>query len=137
MVLYLQDREAEQAVLVPTAVPGRNELIHVVAALEEEGLDVETLTGANGVRSTMLETVGQPLSIDGAEAYVFIYPDAATRDQATLDVLPEDVDLKSNAGEPIGGAGVRLFTGSNVAVVLVSGDEGLGEKITSALGRLR
>ena len=84
----------------------------------------------------MLERVGQPLMVDGTRLYVFIYPDAAERDAVTLDVLPEDVDLLNNAGDPVEVDGLRLFTGSNVAVVLSGGDEELGEKVAAALGRL-
>lgn len=136
-ILYLQDRGAERATRAPEAAPGKNELVHVVTALEAEGLDVAYLTGADGVGSRMLEGAGQPLTVDGATAYVFIYsPDAAARDRVTLDVLPEDVDLVNNAGEPVDAADLELLTGSNVAVVLVDGDDGLGERVAAALGRL-
>ena len=135
-ILFVQDRRAERAVQVPDAAPGQNELIHVVSALEAEGTDVEYLTGADSVSSKMLERVGQPLMVDGARLYVFVYPDAAERDAVTLDVLPEDVDLLNNAGDPVEADGLRLFTGSNVATVLAGGDEELGEKVAAALGRL-
>ncbi len=136
-ILYLQDREAEQAMDIPIAAPGKNELIHVVTAMEAEGLDVEYLTGTDGVSSRMLEGAGQALTVDGARLYVFIYqPDAAARDDVTLDVEDEDVDLVNNAGDPVEAASLRLFTGSNVAVVLVGGDGDLAEAVAAALDRL-
>ena len=98
---------------------------------------METLTGADGVRSRMLEVPGQPMTVDGARLYVFIYqPDAAAQEEVTLDVEPEDIDLENNAGDPVEAADLQLFTGSNVAAVLVDGDGALAEKITAALGRL-
>lgn len=135
--LYFQEREADDEVEIPIAAPGKNELIHVVSALEAEGLAVEPLTGAEGVRSRILEQAGQPLTVDGVRLYVFIYqPDAAAQEEATLDVLPEDIDLENNAGDPVAAADLQLFTGSNVAAVLVDGDDRLAEKISAALGRL-
>ena len=135
--LYFQDREEEETVQIPIAAAGENELIHVVSVLEAEGIDVAYLTGADGASSRMLENnAGQPLTADGARLYVFIYPDVDTRELATLDVLPEDVDLEDNAGDPVAAADLRLFTESNVAAVLVGGDEELADKIAAGLGRL-
>ena len=135
--LYFQGRGGEETVEVPIAAPGENELIHVVSELEAEGIDVAYLTGADGVGSRMLENnAGQALSADGERLYVFIYPDVDTRELATLDVLPEDVELENNAGDPVAAADLRLFTGSNVAAVLVGGDGVLAEKIATALERL-
>lgn len=136
-VLYFQDRGGEETVEIPIAAAGENEMVHVVSVLEAEGIDVAYLSGADGVSSRMLENnAGQALSVDGERFYVFIYPDVDTRELATLDVLPEDVDLENNAGDPVAAADLRLFAESNVAAVLVGGDGELAEKIASALERL-
>ena len=137
-VLWYQGRrDAEETRPVPAAAPGKNELIHVTAALEAQGVDVVPLPGTGAVRSRMLEQVGQPLTLDGVAAYVFIYqPDAAARDDATLDVLPEDIDLQDNAGDPVEPGALRLVVGSNVALVLVGGDDDLLDRATAALAAL-
>jgi len=136
-VLYVRERGAEDTIAIPVAEPGKNELIHVISALEAEGIDVETLSGADVVRSRMLEGAGQPLRVDGAALYVFIYqPDAAARDEVTLDVVAEDVDLMNAAGEPVDAADRRLLTGSNAAAVLVDGDDALAGKVAAAMKRL-
>ena len=135
--LYFQDRGDEETIEIPIAAAGENELVHVVSALEAEDVTVEYLSGADGVGSRMLENnAGQALSADGERLYVFIYPDVEMRELATLDVLAEDVDLENNAGDPVASADLRLFTGSNVAVVLVGGDEDLAEKIAAGLEQL-
>ncbi len=134
-VLYIQGREAEDEAEIPIAAPGKNELIHVVAALEAEDLEVETLSGA--VRSLMLEVPGQPLAVDGVQLYVFIYqPDANAQEEVTLDIEPNDVDLETVAGDPVTAENPRLLTDSNVAVVLIGGDDALAEKVAAALKRL-
>ena len=122
---------------VPVAAPGKNELVHVTSALDAQGVDVETLPGTGAVRSKMLEGVGQPLTLDGVAAYAFVYqPDAAARDEATLDVLPGEIDLEDNAGDPVEPGELQLVVGSNVALVLVGADDDLLDRATAALGSL-
>ena len=64
----------------------------LTAEFGEQGTDV---------RSTMLERPGQMIKIGSARAYVFIYPDVGSQEQATLDVLPEDVDLVDINGDDV------------------------------------
>jgi hypothetical protein len=84
----------------------------------------------------MLERPGQVILLDSGQAYVFIYPDTATQEDATLDVLPEDIDLLDISGEPLDFESIALFTGSNVAVVLVNADEATADRVETAVGDL-
>ena len=74
VVYARRENGAEQVPTPPPAPPGHNEMIHVFHALSQQGLDVEF--ARRGVPPGDLSVAGQALSVDGAQLYVFIYPDA-------------------------------------------------------------
>lgn len=132
-ILYLKDRGDEEDPARPTSVPGHYQLIDIVDAIKDEGVDVSFGAQGTDVRSIVLERPGQMLSLDSGRAYVFIYPDIATQEDATLDVAAEDVDLEDIAGDPVDASNVQLYTGSNVAVLVVDSNEETSDKIESAI----
>lgn len=122
---------------IPTAGPGRNELINVVRALQAEG--IEATIAAQSVRSEELDQAGQEVVADGVPLYVFIYRGADAvaqreRDFAGLD--PAAFVLTSTSGTPVAGEGFRLFGGSNVIAALKGGDADLQAKVERAIDGL-
>ncbi len=136
-VLYVRNRDSDGEPVAPTAVPGHNQAIDVLSAIRDQDLDAEFGTQGSDVRSDMLERPGQTIELPEGTVYVFIYPDVATQEAATLDVLVEDVDLTSVGGEPIDVADGALFTGSNVAVLVIATDPDIVDKIETAVSELQ
>ena len=131
--LYVRDRNDSNEPTPPTAIPGHNQAIDVLSAFRDQDLSAEFGDQGTDVRSSMLERPGQMIVLDAGQAYVFIYPDTATQEDATLDVLPEDIDLLDISGEPLDFDSIALFTGSNVAVVLVNADEATADRVEAAV----
>lgn len=134
--LYIQDRREDDTPTPPTSVPGHNQAIDVLNAFRKQDLDATFGDQGSDVRSEMLERPGQTIELPDATAYVFIYQDFDARDEATLDVLAEDVDLVDVAGDPIEIDDASLFTNSNVAVLLVGGDDDTVAKVEEAVNTL-
>lgn len=135
--LYFTDRDNGNEPTPPTPIPGHNQAIDVLNALRAQDLDAEFGAQGSDVRSTMLERPGQTIELREGTAYVFIYPDLAAQEAATLDVLAEDVDLVDVSGDPIDIADAHLFTGSNVAVFLVTPDQETVERVEIAVSELQ
>jgi hypothetical protein len=133
VVLYVRDRNQPDEPKPPTPVPGHNQAIDVLDAFRTQNLSAEFGEQGTDVRSTMLERPGQMIKIGSARAYVFIYPDVGSQEQATLDVLPEDVDLVDINGKDVQYNSIELFAGSNVAVVLVDADQQTADRVKAAV----
>ena len=136
--LYLRDRGETSEPPIPTPVPGKNELIHVVEALRVQGLTVEILPGSESARSESLDEAGQALRInETATLYVFIYgPDAAAREEATEGLEAADLFLEDSSGDPIDDPSLRLITGSNIAAALIAAPEDVATSVESAITSL-
>jgi hypothetical protein len=117
-------------------VPGHNQAIDVLEAFRGAGLSARFGEQGTGVHSQILEGTGQALALKSGQAYVFLYQDVATQEAATLDVLPEDIDLVDVAGDPVSFTTINLYTNSNVAVVLIDADEETAGKVESAVAGL-
>ena len=135
-VLYLRDRDNHKEPTPPTPIPGHNQAIDVLDAFRHAGLTAKFGEQGTGVHSEILEGTGQALTLKSGQAYVFLYQDVATQEAATLDVLPEDIDLVDVAGDPVSFTTITLYTNSNVAVVLVDADARTAEKVQSAVAGL-
>jgi hypothetical protein len=116
---------------IPAAQPGNNQLAHVVAALDGQGLDTEY--GKSADRALGLTEVAQPLIVDGTTIYVFIYPDPAQRqrDQDRLD--PAALKIVNTRGTPVAEGAPQIIGGSNVLVAVYSDDTELLQSIQSAI----
>ena len=132
-VLYLRDRNDTSEPVPPTAIPGHNQAINVLEALRDVGLEADFGEQGTDVRSSMLERPGQMIRLENGHAYAFVYPDVADQEAATLDVLPEDVDLQNIAGDPVEFDTIELFTGSNVAVVLIDANQETASHVEHAV----
>ena len=134
--LYLRDRDNSKEPPHPTPIPGRNELVHVLDAFLNVGLSAKYGDQSAGVHSAILEGTGQALTLKSGQAYVFLYADVATQEAATLDVLPEDIDLVDVAGDDVSFTTINLYTNSNVAVVLVDADAKTADQVETAVAAL-
>jgi hypothetical protein len=133
VVLYVRDRNQPDEPKPPTPVPGHNQAIDVLDAFRAQNLTAEFGEQGTDVRSTMLERPGQMIKVGSARAYVFIYPDVGSQEQATLDVQPEDVDLVDINGDDVQYNSIELFAGSNVAVALVDADQQTSDRVKAAV----
>jgi hypothetical protein len=129
VVLYVRDRNQPDE----PKLPGHNQAIDVLDAFRTQNLSAEFGEQGTDVRSTMLERPGQMIKVGSARAYVFIYPDVGSQEQATLDVQPEDVDLVDINGDDVQYTSIDLYAGSNVAVVLVDADQQTADRVKAAV----
>ena len=134
--LYFQDEEKPDDPARATPVPGHYQLIDIVELIEDTGLKVQIGDSQTNVRSKMLATAGQLLKTGDGSVYVFIYPDIATQEEATLDVEPEDVDLIALGGDPIEFEDAVLSANSNVAVMIIGLDDKDATKVDKAIQSL-
>jgi hypothetical protein len=134
--LYFQDEEKPEEPARATPVPGHYQLIDIVDAIGDAGLKVTIGDSKTNVRSRMLATAGQLLKVKDGSVYVFIYPDIATREEATLDVEAADVDLIALGGDPIEFDNAVLSANSNVAVMIVGLDDKDATKIDKVIQSL-
>ncbi len=135
VVLYIRDQqEPDQTLVVPTAIPGKNDLVSVANALKAEGLTVEYGRGAT--KSPDLDPPGQLLEVDGTPLYVFVYPDVALREAESTDLDPASFSLTSPSGRPVDLATPHLTANSNVVVALAGGSPDLADRVDRAVARL-
>ena len=126
--LYFRDRgQKTQTPPTPASIPGQNELINVVDALQVQGLSVKAAPG--GASTDAFTPPGQVLSVNDKTVYVFIYasPDDRTIDSDGLD--PSTIAITTLAGTAVPAAELTVFSQSNVIAVLVDGDASLAAKI--------
>ena len=132
IILYVRERnEAEPTPAPPPPLAGRNELIHVANALQNEDLEVEILP--RGVPAGALSVPGQGMTVDGAPLYAFIYRDAATAEQEAAAVDPAAIAAAATAGTPTAAAPPHVTQHSNVIVALVGGSPEVIEKVDRAI----
>ena len=131
--MYL--REDDNQIVVPTAEAGHNEMKDVMLAFEAAGLKSEY--GRSAVRAVGLTEVAQPLVVNGATVYVFIYPDAGQRerDQDRLD--PETLQIVNTRGTPTAEGAPHIAGGSNVLIVTYTANAELAASLDAAIATLR
>ena len=129
IAMYLRDDEPSNP--IPAAPPGNNQLGHVVAALEQQGLDPEYARTAD--RAIGLTEVAQPILIGDTTVYVFIYPDPdqRQRDQDRLD--PAALRIVNTRGTPVAEGTPQIIGGSNVLIAVYSDDAGLLDSLRTAI----
>ena len=133
VVLYL--RPGRGIAPVPTAVPGGNQLINVVRALEAEGLQVAQPQGLF-VPAGDAGVPGQGLEIAGAPAFVFLFPDDTQAQGAVLTLDPAAVIPDQIRGTPMPEGERRITQGSNVVLVMAGGDDTTWQKVETAVSGL-
>jgi hypothetical protein len=120
---------------VPTAVPGGNQLINVVRALESQGLEVRQPQGMF-VPAGDAGVPGQGLEIAGQPAFVFLFPDQSQAQGASLTLDPQAVVPDSLRGTPMPEGERRMTQGSNVVLIMAGGDDVTWQKVEKAIGGL-
>ena len=128
--LWWQDRNQDDPP-PPPIVAGDAELQNVVDLLEAQGLDVEY--GRMGIFSDSITAPGQPLTIDGAEAYVFLFASPQDRVEQMGELTADDLPLISALGTPLPRENLNLSQGSNVALLLISDDQELQNSVAQAI----
>jgi hypothetical protein len=133
VVLYL--RPGRGIAPVPTAVPGGNQLINVVRALEGQGLNVTQPQGMF-VPAGEAGVPGQGLEIEGEPAFVFLFPDQSQAQGAVLTLDPAAVVPDALRGTPMPEGERRITQGSNVVLIMAGGDDATWQKVETAVARL-
>ena len=134
LILYLRNPGGGIAP-VPTAAPGGNQIVNVTDALRGQGLDVQQPRGLFVPRGA-LDVPGQGIEIDGAPAFIFLYPDepSARADAAGVDA--NDVVPERLAGTPTPKGERRMTQRSNVIVLVVGGSAETWQKVETAVASL-
>jgi hypothetical protein len=131
-LLWYQDRQESGEIPPPPSRPGQAEAINVKQALEAEGLTVAFEPG--GGRSPDLSVAGQLLTVDGQALYAFIYPQGVSaREDESIDIVPEEFEVRGTNGEPIAGGPPRVYIGSNVIVALYTDSGEVASKVQAAI----
>jgi hypothetical protein len=133
VVLYL--RGGSGVAPVPTAVPGGNQLINVVRALEAQGLQVAQPQGLF-VPAGDAGVPGQGLEIAGNPAFVFLFPDQSQAQGAVLTLDPSLVVPDTLRGTPMPEGERRIVQGSNVVLIMAGGDDATWQKVETAIASL-
>jgi hypothetical protein len=129
--LYIEDRNTPDAPPVPTAIAGANEAKDVFGALNDAGLKAEY--GRTADRAIGLTEVAQAIVIDGATAYIFVYPDVAQRERDTARVDASQLSVVNTRGTPVNGEPPYMFAGSNVILILYTDDATLAGKVQAVI----
>jgi hypothetical protein len=128
---YRDDENGDQSPPPPTT-PGANQAINVKSALEAEDLKVTFAPG--GGRSNELSVAGQLFDVDGAQLYVFIYPQGVSQREADMsNVDSAAMTIVNTRGTPVATETPRVYTGSNVIAVLYGGDDDLAGNVQRAI----
>lgn len=133
VILYL--RPGRGIAPVPTAVPGGNQLINVVRALEGQGLEVTQPQGMF-VPAGDAGVPGQGLEIAGNPAFVFLFPDQSQAQGAVRTLDPAAVVPGALRGTPMPEGERRITQGSNVVLVMAGGDDATWQKVERAVAGL-
>ena len=134
LILYLRNPGGGVAP-VPTAAPGGNQIVNVTDALRAQDLDVQQPPGLFVPRGA-LGVPGQGIEIDGAPAFIFLYPDEAAARAGAAGVDANDVVPERLAGSPTPGGESRMTQGSNVIVLVVGGSDETWQKVETAVASL-
>jgi hypothetical protein len=130
-VSYYHDRQNNQEVPTPEVEAGHYQLVNVVDALRNAGLSVkfEPVTA----RSDQLTEVGQKVSVDSAAAFVFIYPDVASREAESKTLDPATFSLVNTSGDAVATGPPHVVSSSNIIVVLFGASADQTAKVDQAI----
>lgn len=136
--LYVDEqRDQPRERVPPTAAAGQNDLVSVLTALENAGLEASIGRGTTAA-TDQLQPPGQLIEVEDQELYVFIYTDPATgvedrqTDSEALDA--DALTLTTPSGQPLTeDQPLRVSAGSNIIAVLVGGDEELAAQVRQAI----
>ena len=134
LLLYLRNPGGGIAP-VPTAAPGGNQIVNVTDALRAQNLDIQQPPGLFVPRGA-LDVPGQGIEVEGAPAFIFLYPDEETARAAAAGVDAGDVVPERLAGTPTPSGERRMAQGSNVIVLLVGGSVETWQKVETAVASL-
>jgi hypothetical protein len=140
-VIYQQEDDDPPATAPIPSVAGRNELINVQQALEQQELTVGIGQGTGSARDAGITQPGQILTIGDATVYVFIFENPAEREAVAAGLEPETLVVTTPSGRPLAGPGsdtpeTWVAQQSNVIAVLAGGDEELATKFEAAIAGL-
>lgn len=131
--MYL--REDDNQIVVPTAEAGHNEMKDVMLAFEAAGLTAEY--GRSADRAIGLTEVAQPIIVNGATVYVFVYPDTGQRERDQNRLDPATLQIVNTRGTPTAEGTPHIAGGSNVLIVTYTADAELAASIDAAVAALR
>ncbi len=136
--LYFSDQNGVVEAPTPRpALPGSNEMIHVLGALSGQGL--ETSFAQGGAPAGELGVPGQPLTVDGSPLFVFVFPDVERAEAAAADARDDPSALLAGAsfqGTPVTANDPHIASHSNIVVALIDGPEELAADVDRAIGGL-
>lgn len=131
VVYYFRDQHSNSAPPPPTNPPGRHSSIDVVERLKQAGIK-DVSYEKRSVQSPVLSPPGQPLKVNGAVLYLFIYDSPATREHESANLDPSAV-LPASEATADTDATPHIVSGSNVLAILVGGGQSLQNKIDSVI----
>lgn len=127
--LYIQERGGD-TIVAPTALPGDNQYVNVDDALEAAGLDIVEGTRddpqATSPASFPTRTPGQYISIDGHDAWIYLFPGGPEEQAAAFDAYNAETDhgpVTTATGRELTSGAPTAFGDSNVIILLSMDDD--------------
>lgn len=128
-IWYMDDANEPDDPPAPTVEAGRYELVNVLNALEDAGLEAEFGRSPATASTKQLGTPGQNLKVEDSNVFIFIFNGAdageaaAARETAFAGVDPATMLLTTPSGNDVSnGEPLSVYQGANVIAVLVGGD---------------
>ncbi len=139
-IWYMDDANDPAEPLVPTAEAGMYELVTVLNALEEDGLEVDYGRSPATARSSQMDRPGQNLRVEDTNVFIFIFNAAdpatamADREAAFAGLDPATMSLTTPSGNDVSnGEPLSAYQGANVIAVLIGGDDDVREQVQDAI----
>lgn len=137
---FMNDDDTPDEAPVPTAEGGVYELVDVLNAFEDAGIETDFGRSPAAARTDQLDSPGQNLEVGETNVYIFIFtgadPEAlaAEREQAFAGLDPASMSLTTPSGKDVSnGEPLTPYQGANVIAVLIGGDDALRASVRDAI----
>lgn len=136
-IWYMDDANESDEPSVPTVEAGRYELVNVLNALEDGGLEADFGRSPATASTDQLGQPGQNLQVEDTNVYIFFFSDADAREEAFAGVDPATMTMTTPSGNDVSnGEPLSAYQGANVIAVLIGGDEDVQAQVRDVIERL-
>ncbi|MDQ3442989.1 MAG: hypothetical protein M3490_05205 [Chloroflexota bacterium] len=139
-IWYMDDANEDDAPPVPSVEAGRYELVNVLNALEDAGLEADYGRSPATARTDQIDRPGQNLRVEETNVFIFVFnganaEEAATaRDAVFVGIDPATMSLTTPSGNDVSnGEPLSVYQGANVIAVLIGGDEDVQAEVRDVI----
>lgn len=139
-IWFMDDSSDSDEPLASTVEAGRYELVNVLNALEDAGLEVDFGRSPATASTDQLDAPGQNLQVEDTNVFIFIFNAddaevaASAREAAFTDVNPATMSLTTPSGNDVSnGQPLTAYQGANIIAVLIGGDAELQTQVQAVI----